>query len=289
MADDSLSRRKDGRKFPVRGTKLNPEQVRSICQRYIDGENSPALAKEFGVLPGSIRALLRHRGIPRRTKSEAMARQSVNHHAFDDLSSEALYWIGFIFADGHIQDTSLEQTTRWLSVLLAARDIDHLRKLNSFLQSTYKITEYVAPGNHQKCKMGVRSPRICTTLRNLGCHDKLHRVASQTLTRSRDFWRGIVDGDGCLSIHRTKRQRVSNPSTLTVCGGLAIVAQFVSYVLSIVPDFKGQVRRHGPTLCYVARIEGWRALAVIKTLYDNPCTALDRKYAKYKRLLSYDL
>ena len=82
--------------------KLDVGQKDLIVARYLSGESSAHIARDFGIHSTNIRGILRRRGVQMRTNSEAQTRLPLNHEAFDVLTPEAAYWCGFIAADGTV-------------------------------------------------------------------------------------------------------------------------------------------------------------------------------------------
>ena len=114
--------------------------------------------------------------------------------------SRLLDW--FLFADGSVGRG--EQLGR-VSVRVSERDKNQLVKLRAFLGSTHTIGAAPA-GNYggyrskPSVRLSVRSVRLAQRLLSLGRYEG---PIDGLLVQSRDFWRGIVDGDGSLGILAT--------------------------------------------------------------------------------------
>ena len=124
---------------------------------------------------------------------------------------EAFYWIGFIFADGSI----INDKTR-LSVSLAEKDHEHLRKMASFLNTTTKV--YIENGgwtdNQPFCKLRIqdkqRVPELCAKFDlkprktynppNLCINDDDLFIS---------FLCGFIDGDGCIVINKNRKNCIN--------------------------------------------------------------------------------
>ena len=126
-----------------------------------------------------------------------MRKRQLRQDAFDELTPDAAYWIGFLFADGSVVgrgESAVVQTR------LSECDREHLVKLRSFLGSTHKIGAAPA-GNYggyrsrPSVRLSVPAGRLARRLLSLGRYEG---PIDSTLIRSRDFWRGVVDGDGSL-------------------------------------------------------------------------------------------
>lgn len=61
-------------------------------------------------------------------KSTKSNKAKINNTIFESLNNESAYWLGFIYADSYI-----EEKTYSFSIELGAKDIEHLKKLASFL------------------------------------------------------------------------------------------------------------------------------------------------------------
>ncbi|MBY8873605.1 hypothetical protein K7640_17370 [Micromonospora sp. PLK6-60] len=120
--------------------------------------------------------------------------RTLRHDAFDDLTPETCYWLGFLFADGSV--THRPGHLPSVSVGLAACDRDHLVALRTFLGSTNSIS---APNPKlRSCQFSMRSLQLANRLLELG---RYTGPVNGQLTSSRDFWPGFVDGDGSIGAY----------------------------------------------------------------------------------------
>lgn len=134
----------------------------------------------------------------------------LNHEAFDIVTNDAAYWIGFLFADGSV----IKQQKGAPQVQLRLSEIDrgHLEKFRQFLASTHVITTS-PPGNfggyrsRASARYAVTSRRLAGRLLEMGRYEG--PIASE-LAASRHFWRGVVDGDGGISRISKGAQPVSS-------------------------------------------------------------------------------
>ncbi|MFG3422219.1 hypothetical protein [Micromonospora sp. NPDC048063] len=176
---------------------LAGESLTSIA--YQAGVTLGQLATAYGITEPSVRGLVLRRGVPLRRVVHTL-----RHDAFDELTPDACYWIGFLFADGSI--SYRRNHIPQISVGLAERDRAHLLKLRTFLGSTSVIS---APSpTHHSCQFSVRSQRLADRLVALG---RYQGPINARLVESRDFWRGVVDGDGSVGVYRRSR---SAPATM---------------------------------------------------------------------------
>jgi hypothetical protein len=84
------------------------------------------------------RAHLGHR--PSEETRAKMRRCQLNEYAFDKLTPEAKYWIGFLVADGNV---SIKKGVYIIALHLHDTDKDHIEKFRSFVGSAHKLGHYV--------------------------------------------------------------------------------------------------------------------------------------------------
>lgn len=119
-------------------------------------------------------------------------------HRLLENTPEALYWIGFILADGHIQSRGQ------LAVTLALKDAEHLEKLAKFLGCNVSYKE--------KGKIGLRVMNVGamkTLCERFGITSNKTYTPPQLPNLDTDLLLslilGFIDGDGCIS-KQYKRQ-----------------------------------------------------------------------------------
>ena len=250
--------------------RLTKEQKMEVCVKYCEGKNSYALSREYGVTPQSIRGILIRGGVPRRSLSEAKRTCLLNHEAFSKVTPDSAYWAGFLMADGAI--TTRSNSSPLILLGLCAKDRKHLLKFRLFLGSTHAVTRGIVTfcgKKHTRYVFGVRSRQIADDLRGYGVVPrKTERAeATELVNASRDFWRGVVDGDGCL--------RISSYPRMELLGSLPLVSQFLSFLNrnGIVTTAKA----HGRGGYFVTALSGSFVVDAVRLLYGNCNVALDRK------------
>jgi len=256
--------------------KISKEGVLAVCRDYVTGLSSPTIAKKHNVSSVAICGLLERRGIARRSQSLAQKKRTLREDVFDNLTDVVSYWVGFLFADGGIFKRSGSPS---LTLRLSGRDRIHVEKFRCFLGSSHKIVYIPVPhyrdswsGSKDSCQLSIRSTRLVERLEELGLVSKLKSAAILSLCQSRDFWRGVVDGDGCIG---ALTGRKSHLARLELVGGEPLLQQFVNYVHTVVPNTTVSVRPH--KTIYKVSMSGSTARQMILTLYSNACVVLDRK------------
>jgi transposase-like protein len=272
--------------------RLTDNEWTLLIRRYIDGEGVPQLAKAFGINRNTINAKFTRLGIPTRTRSEARrihnyASSTAQHwniieSAFDELTEEALYWLGFIMCDGHIRPNNHGQTEVVLD--LSRKDIEHVRKFHRFLGAHQKLSEGENNGGHETATLVLRSDKLAKRLAKFGIVHRKNRDGTGELTPDialdRHVWRGCIDANGTVRV--TKQ---GYPS-IQMAGWVRIVEQFVAWAKTVAPEYKGTVWSKGEKgVSAVAHTSGSYAIAIIEELYGNCSVYLNRKYETAQRIL----
>lgn len=208
---------------------------------------------------------------------------SINDHAFDDLTPDAMYWLGFLFADGSISgETSRKRHS--VSLGLATADIAHIESFRAFLGSSHKISTFSNAhgyGCGTLSTLSVDSLILHSRLAQLGMRNKsLDRVAPPECTTSSDFWRGVIDGDGCIK-EKTSKSR----TRLELVGGETLLNQFAAFVRSLVPQSRSNVILKDKFLFRI-QFSSNDARLVVHALYGHGGPSLPRKYAIARTIMS---
>ena len=201
----------------------------------------------------------------------------INHSVFDELTSEALYWIGLLYTDGHI-----ESKEHSVELVQHNSDILHLEKFKVFLGSNRKIKP-----DHGDCsRLRVNSTKIYNRLVELGFSSckSWNIKPHELLKNSRDFWRGCVDGDGGIYL-KTEKTR---SDTITLCGTLETIFGFIIFLndnLTISSKYPSPTSSEN---LYQVHYYGQEAKEVARLLYKDATVYLERKYAVYQQLTQID-
>lgn len=251
--------------------KVTDDQINLMVSQYQSGDTIDKVSKSLGVSTSTVIAHLESLGIPRRNRGRKPA--TLNHNKFDNLlDEEALYWAGFIAADGHI-NTKVKGTPR-IEIGLGGIDIDHLGKFTEFLEAPgYKVHKYTRKsqnGGVSCCSVFIGSETITDRLTVLGV--KGPELAKE-LSESRHFWRGLMDGDGSIS------KLIKYPS-VTLSGRLYILDKYIEFLktsldIELNPYNNFSTTATKPT--YRVGTTGKPAYRIVKFLYEDSLISLDRK------------
>lgn len=222
--------------------------------------SSYQIAEQLGTSQRPVLQALRERGVKRRNPS--VRRTAIQEGVFDAVSPEMLYWLGFLYADGSISGNRI-------TLALQERDVLHLEKFKQFLGISNDITGYMPKAGQRVMRVSTRSQHIVDRLHELGMDKKQPPLlAREESVDSRDFWRGMVDGDGTIMITSGGVVR------LVLNGNQELVEQFSIYCGHLV-ESKAQVVKHSS----ISRVSysGKYARTLIAHFYQRAVVSLDRK------------
>lgn len=205
---------------------------------------------------------------------------SLNESVLDIVTGETAYWVGFIMADGCIS-----YNRRWpnsmprLRINLKTSDIDHLRKLKTFLEYGGTIA---LRDNNRYCSLEISSSRLVSALEQYGVRERKSHTASVIgLNHNRHFWRGLIDGDGTLYLSKSRYPQ------LCLCGSETILTQFVDYVKETFPTIQKIAIRNRASIKQLA-IAGRNAVLLVSHFYKNSPVVLERKWRIAQTIMSLE-
>jgi len=259
--------------------KLSAHQKDEVCKRYQAGEPGTHLAKDYGVSDVAIYGILRRRGVKARSQKEAKRTLALDESAFDIITEQSAYWVGFLMADGSI--TLQKGRSFQIKMSTSPKDRAHIYSFKHFLASEHKVfsTQVTAAGKrYTRFQFAVHSDRLAAALSKFGVGlRKSHRANVKLLENNLAFWRGVVDGDGCLGIRPDGRPR------LMLVGSKPLMHQFLTFTLSIC-DHGVHVRPHKSI--FSVSFLGRYAKAIVTHLYADCAIALPRKLAIAQQIMS---
>jgi hypothetical protein len=253
----------------IRSDQWSPEDtiIQEIIQQYNGGMSARKLGFKYKVADVTITSLLNRNCVFIRNRSNAQRTNQIIENAFDIITEESAYWIGFLLADGNIYHP--KKRSKQLNIGLADRDWEHLEKFKKFIGSN-KPLYY----NKDGVFLSIYSNRIVEKLAEYGIIPKKSKIAKvpDILKNDRHFWRGMIDGDGWVTLAKTGYPIVG------LCGTIEVITNFMNFVgkrvvILLKGDNFGQLKYD----CTSAKI-------LVKKLYDNATIFLRRKHNKYQQI-----
>lgn len=219
-----------------------------------------------------------------KTERKKTRKYKINEHYFDQIDTEEKsYWLGFIMADGCVHKNTL-------SIGLQSGDKGHIEKFRNSIGSTHKINTRLNKDGYSKS--GTYSSRICVSnkymvnvLKKIGIMERKTYYAKPLNCIpeefEKDFWRGMIDGDGHISIHKRFRKESGNMTDnfvyLNLTGTKDICQGFKNFCNKYIQT-NAKIRKSEG--CYNFSLAHNNAFQITKILYENSTMYLDRKYEK---------
>lgn len=269
--------------------KLTSEQHQQMVEEYIGGKSSTEVGKKFGIAGNGVLKFVKRAGVTR-SLSDAHRKCTLNECAFDVLTPEAAYWLGFLMTDGNVYHNNVQVT-------LSVKDVGHLEKLRTFLGSSRAISYGKPAVSKLKAKFGgktihsngsailsVASPRLVKKLAKFGIVPRKTGIekAPSSLAFNLSFWRGCLDGDGHLGLYRTKAPRQVQERfvpRVSLCGTKKLLRQFKLFVENHLGPCTNKIHWHAGI--WALDFDGSKADKLIYLLYGIPGeVSLDRKQQK---------
>ena len=266
---------------------LSKEQEEYILNAYELNLSIEDIAMNIGISTSPINRVLDKYNI---TKKIGNKKYEYDYNAFSgELNEDKEYWIGWNMADG-----SVKKDKRYYIVKISDRDREHLNKLNKFMKCERPILTYSRKTTNSEeyknySELSYNSKQLTKDLEKYGVvpNKTYCAKALNGIEKSKHFWRGMIDGDGSLSItefdtHYKDKIYHSKTAAMTLTGTFDIVNQFKEHIEKNIIKTKVYIRlAHGCKQTYEAKINGKNVYLASEYLYSSSTIYLDRKYQKY--------
>ena len=235
---------------------------------YRAGMSSRAVGKKYGCSMQTVRRELRRRGESIRAPSSDRT-YDLDEHFFDVIDTEEkAYWLGFLTADGYVHEPY------FVSTRLKRADRSHLGLLKEAVRSDAPIYDGVATRKGKKYPysgLDLNSVILVRALVRLGVmqakSNKVKPCGAVPEHLLRHYWRGVFDGDGCISISGKRIQ-------IRLTGSTNITEAFRSYLALHGVLTSWYHHGKGGLVCTAGRD---RPAAALEVLYDRANIFLFRK------------
>ncbi len=226
--------------------KLTLIEKKKLCEKYKQGKTVSYLVKKYKNPQYTIRNILVAENIKIQIGRHCYA---FNENYFSQpLDEHRSYWIGFIMADGCIYKNILQFNLHW-------KDRLHLEKFKEDIQANYPIYHI-----RNACRLMISSKKLCDSLAKFNIVPRKSLIA-KTPTNipdnlMRHFWRGVFDGDGCITLNRK--------ITLVILldGSKNIIKNFIKFIGE-------NLKIKGRGNFFRCEISSYKALHILNLLYKN--------------------
>jgi len=240
-----------------------------IVQEYESGISINQLALIHAASPETIHRTLRREKVSVRP-SGGIRKHIINDDMFDVIDTEEkAYWLGFIASDG-----SVGSAKDYVSIVLASKDIEHLRKFCRWIADDMEPYSY-AYGS-ERSMVNIFSQQIVKSLSTYGIVPRktytFNHIPDISSDLKKHFIRGYVDGDGGLYINAAGR----------------FSFQISAYNRGILEEIQEHfIKEIGISRSSIYKTTIWmyqkggrkEVLQIVEYLYKDSTISLDRKYA----------
>lgn len=271
-------------KWPYK--KVKPEHVPVLIQRYQGGESARQICLDMPFAEDVALKVLRDFDIPIKTRKENRFSMghTINENAFSDTSEpECAYFYGWLLTDGCLKKTRYGHN---VSIELSLKDIEIVKSLQSYIRNGNTVRERHrfdkrTGKTYSMCSFGFQYEPITERLITFGLSPRksTKEECPEHFLFNRDFWRGVLEGDGYLS-------KLESCTKMQICGSEVLCNQWLQYCKSVVPDMHMTItadhKNNGLFHTYSGRFEECKS--VLDSLYLNTSESLrlSRKYNLYK-------
>lgn len=202
----------------------------------------------------------------------------MNIEPFIQDSHAKYYWLGILASDGNVAKTEAR-----IRLEVKADDIDLLEKLAQFVETDMPIRHRVNnTGCHAAC-LEINSSKLKKYLADYNIVPNktfdftmpLDKIPKEYIW---DFVRGLMDGDGCISIFSNKKY---NPY------GISFVSANKQCVEQMKDIWEIDNAISFMNNAYIVQKNGMDCLTILNKMYENSTelTRLNRKYNIYRSLI----
>ncbi len=257
-----------------------------VGEMYACGVSRRQIARDLCISRPSVSKYLRLLGY----QTVQAVRYTIDENYFDLIdTADKAYWLGFILADGNI--IKYKDGTFVLRVRLQKRDLNHLKLFatrigyNGPVDIKKRFDKFYGKVT-EKASITICCSHLCRTLVQTGWFDfKKFGVTHIMEMVPQHFQvhliRGLFDGDGCLSLIRSKRHKSLQARFSFVDMHKSVVCWMQNWLIcelglnrTSIQSVKGSF-----VFLYGGNDQVWRIMARI---YELPGCKLQRKYEKWR-------
>jgi len=265
--------------------KVKPEHVPVLIERYEGGESARKICIDLPFSEDIAFKVLRDFGVAIKTRKENRFSMgcTINEQAFSDIDEpECAYFFGWLLTDGNLRKTKYGYS---VSLSLNAKDIAVVESLAKYVANGNKVSvrerlDKRTNKVYSTCSFNFADSRLLDKLMQLGLEERksTKEVCPDVFLENRDFWRGVLEGDGYLS-------KLGTCTKMQICGSETLCKQWYSYCRSVVPDMHMTItpdpKNNGLFHTYSGRFNECKA--VLDSLYLGvpEHLRLERKYNLY--------
>ena len=269
-------------KWPYK--KVLPEHVPVLIERYQAGESARKICLDLPFEEDVAIKVLRDFDIPIKTRKENRFSMgfSINENAFLDLAEpECAYFYGWLLTDGCLSEKKYGHN---VTIELSLKDVEVLESLQAYIRNGNIIRirhrfDKRTGNTYSMCSFAFQFEPITKRLISFGLEPRksLNENCPEEFLYNRDFWRGVLEGDGHIP-------KLGGYNKIQICGSEQLCNQWAEYCKSVVPEIKVTVysatKKSGKNLFYAYCGKFEECKKILDSLYlgvpEN--LRLERKY-----------
>lgn len=291
-----IKREQEGNRFSK--LIINDEHIEFIKIKYSEGLSQKKIADLMGVSDRTIMELMKKYEIKARSDREQALRYRCNESFFKNIDSEEkAYWLGFMYADGFIQNKRKHSNYK-VGITLSVIDKGHLIKFKENISSNHKISTYEQNNGFggDYSRILISSNEMAEDLINKGCvlnkTDKIvfpnENIVPKELIRH--FIRGYIDGDGSVGYSYLKNSKNGKRDKFEGKIGIVGTKEMLEGILKEfnVEHLKlDQRHKDRDNNNYQINIGGnKKVINLLNWMYKDSTIYLERKYEKYLEIVN---
>lgn len=262
----------------------NYKDENTLRELYLKYGNQNKVAEELGCNSKTVGAWMKKFGI-KTVGSQGARKHSYNEKFFEKIDTEEkAYWLGFIYADGCVYESTDKKSYR-LQINLKLSDYKTLEDFQKTIGSNYKIQEKQI-NNSMACLLKINSTKMCKDLMSLGVFPrkslKLNFPSKEVIPveLQSHFIRGYFDGDG--SIYKIKGKQ---HFTIDICSNESFLQDIEKILLDKGME-KFNYSKHAKSKAISLRTsKDKNVIDFYKYIYKNATVFLKRKKNKYDEFI----
>ena len=276
---------------------ISKEKESLILKKYIFGNSIKKIYKETGISDTAIKRVLLENNIIIR---KPVADLNINSNAFSELNEQASYWLGMIATDGSVSRRRKIQNKYYesysIELGLEYSDLEHIEKFKEFLKSNKKIyysTKFKpikANGTTTMAKLIIYNKKLTEDCIGYGITPRKTytlEIKNDYLLNSKDFWRGVIDGDGSIWFDKNpKGNRKICPRIELASASYSFILQFKKYCEIKINKLNNKITKNARSNNWKYKISGSKCIELIKILYQNSVVYLKRKKTLSENIMS---
>lgn len=224
---------------------------------------------------------------------------NLNKDFFKKINNEkSAYWLGFLMADGCINETRNKTTGKIksmsLSVSLSTDDKEHLNKFLSDIESDFIVRDEICHLNGKEYKYSriqLSNTEICRDLIELNCTPRKSLTLKYPFGKipeefEKDFIRGYFDGDGSVSFsenwayYKDKNKYYLTKNFYVNILGTQDFLDVISEILAK-NNIRNSIKKYKKNTSEIRITGSKNLLNFAHYIYKDSSVYLDRKYEKF--------